>query len=278
VQWPDSVESEERKVKNFILRLGIFCFMFLLCAVVTAEDWKIIKGEHFQVYYIDNKKFAGEVLSHAEKYYDKIAADLGYSRYDNFWRWDNRAKIYLYRTHEDFILATGKNPWIYGTVKYYEKEIISYEWSAGLLDLLLPHEIAHLIFRDFVGFPDGDERGIPLWLDEGVAQWEEEERRKDSIETVKKLIREKSYIPIAELMDLDVRTKSDRALSNKFYAQAVTLVGYMIKEYGPSKFNLFCRQLRDGKSVNAALSFVYTNSMPDIKSLEEKWIKYYAGG
>jgi len=265
-------------VKNFMFRFCIFCFIFLLCTTATAEEWKVVKSEHFLVYYINNKKFAREVLVRAEKYYSKIASDLNYSRYDNFWRWDNRAKIYLYKTHEDFMRATGKNPWIYGTVKYREKEIISYEWSAGFLDSLLPHEIAHLIFRDFVGFPDGDGKGIPLWIDEGVAQWEEEARRAQSAGIVRKLIKEKSYIPIAELMELDVRTKSDRALSDKFYAQAVTLVGYMIKEYGPSKFNLFCRQLRDGKSVDAALSFVYTNSMPNIKSLEEKWIKYYAGG
>ena len=252
--------------------------ILLLCAIATAEDWKVIKGEHFLVYYVDNKKFAAEARSRAEKYYNKIAADIGYSRYDNFWRWDNRAKIYIYRTHEDFMRATGKEPWIYGVVRYHKKEIISYEWSAGFLDSLLPHEIAHLVFRDFVGFPAAGGKGIPLWLDEGVAQWEEEARRTKSVEAVKKLIKDKSYIPIAELMGTDVRTKSDYELSSKFYAQAITLVGYMIKEYGPSKFNLFCRQLRDGKSVNAALSFVYTNSIPNIKSLEEKWIKYYGGG
>ena len=271
-------KSEERKVKNFVFQLSIFCFTFLLCAIVVAGDWKVIKGEHFLVYYGDNKKFAREVLSRAEKYYNKIAVDLGYSRYDNFWRWDDRVKIYIYQTREDFIRATGRNPWIYGIAKYHEKEIISYEWSVGFLDSLLPHEITHLVFRDFVGFPVSGGKGIPLWLDEGVAQWEEEGRRASSAEMVNKLIKEKNYIPIAELMDTDVRTKSDYALSQKFYAQAVTLVGYMIKEYGSSKFNLFCRQLRDGKNVNAALSFVYTNSIPNIKSLEKKWIKYYGGG
>jgi len=263
-------------MKKYAFFCFIIYFILLCCGIAAAGDWKIRKGEHFLVYYVDNKKFAGEALSRAEKYYDKITTDLGYSRYDNFWHWDNRVKIYLYRTHEDFIRATGKNPWIYGTVKYHEKEIISYEWSAGFLDSLLPHEIAHLIFRDFVGFPAAGGKGIPLWLDEGVAQWEEEARRAKSVEEVRKLIREKSYIPIAELMETDVRTKSDYELSRKFYAQAVTLVGCMIKEYGPSKFNLFCRQLRDGKSVNAALAFVYTNSIPDIGELEKKWLEYYS--
>ena len=126
-----------------------------------------------------------------------------------------------------------------------------------------------------MGFPAAGGKGIPLWLDEGVAQWEEDARRAKSAEIVRKLVREKSYIPIAELMETDVRTKSDYELSIKFYAQAVTLVGYMIKEYGPSKFNLFCRQLRDGKSVAAALSFVYTNSIPSVGKLEKKWIEYY---
>ncbi len=241
-----------------------------------AESWNEIKGKHFIVYYVDNKKFAKKVLSRAEKYYNKIARDLGFSRYDNFWSWENRAKIYLYRTHDDFVRATGKDPWIYGTVRYREKEIISYAWSKGLLNSLLPHEITHIIFRDFVGFPLADGGGIPLWLDEGVAQWEEDARRAVSVKLVRKLIKDKSYIPINELMKTDVRTKSDYELSVKFYAQAVTLVGYMIKEYGSLKFNLFCRQLRDGKSVNAALGFVYTNSIFDVEKLEKKWLEYYS--
>ena len=45
-------------------------------------------------------------------------------------------------------------------------------------------------------------------------------------------------------------------------------------EYGASRFNSFCRQLRDGKSIEDSLKFAYPVSIRSIKDLEEKWQKY----
>ena len=72
-------------------------------------------------------------------------------------------------------------------------------------------------------------------------------------------------------------SENDAVLSAKLYAQAVTLVGYLIESYGSAKFTLFCRQLRDGKTVDESLSFAYADSIPDIGVLEKKWLSYYGG-
>ncbi|MFC1807845.1 peptidase MA family metallohydrolase [Candidatus Omnitrophota bacterium] len=229
-----------------------------------------MKGEHFIVYHIDDRQFAKDTLREAEKFYDRIAHDLGYSRYDNFWQWDKRVKIYIYSTHEDFLEATGRQKWIYGLAMYDEKEIITYRWNEGFLKSLLPHELTHLIFRDFIGFK-GE---APLWLDEGVAQWQEEEKRKVAFKIVKHLIKGKHLIPLDELTQMDVREGSDALTSQKFYAEAVTLVGFMVEKYGGTRFTMFCRQLRDGKSINKALSFAYTTSIRDLNELEKRWMEY----
>ncbi|MDD5225859.1 MAG: peptidase MA family metallohydrolase [Candidatus Omnitrophica bacterium] len=245
----------------------------LLCTAAYAEEWKDLKGEHFVVFYRENPVFAQEVLTRAERYYQGIASDLGYSRSDNFWQWENRAKIYIYRNQAEFLAATGKKPWIHGTAFYDKREIVSYKWDQGFLDVLLPHELCHLIFRDFVGFK-GE---VPLWLDEGVAQWEETRRRKQALEVVRVLIARKEYIPLKELTRIDSNSDKDPVLSSKLYAQAATLVGYLIETYGPSKFALFCRQLRDGQNMDAALSFVYTDSINNTDELEKKWSQHYGG-
>jgi hypothetical protein len=140
--------------------------------------------------------------------------------------------------------------------------------------MLLPHELCHLIFRDFVGFK-GE---VPLWLDEGVAQWEETRKRKWALDTAKDLIAKRAYMPLGELTRVGSDSDNDSALSAKLYAQAATLVGYLIEKYGSSKFISFCRELRDGKSVDAALSFIYTDSVPDLGTLEKKWVQHYGGG
>jgi len=256
---------------------GVCCWLVLIilcCAgAAPAEEWKELRAEHFLVYYFEDEKFAQDVLNQAEKYYQKIASDIGYVRYDNFWQWDNRAKIYIYRTHEDFMKAMGKPPWVFGTVLYDEKKIISYRWNEGFTDALLPHEIAHLVFREFVGFKNE----VPIWMDEGVAQWEEKKRREWAVGVVKELVKDRDYIPLARLTQMDLSTEHDSDLSRKLYSQAASLVGFLMTEYGGSKFTLFCRQLRDGKNINDALSFVYTGSIPNIDELEKKWVKYYGG-
>lgn len=253
--------------------LKMVIFFLLLCSVAHAAAWQEVKGEHFEVFYLEDAVFAQEVLNRSEQYYQRIAADLGYSRYDNFWQWENRAKIYIYRNQGEFLAATGKKAWIHGTAFYEKREIVSYKWGQGFLDALLPHELCHLIFRDFVGFK-GE---VPLWLDEGVAQWEEVQRRRWALEMVKGLIAKKEYIPLRKLTHMDPGSENDPVLSAKLYAQAVSLVGYLIEKYGSSMFVLFCRQLRDGKSIDAALSFVYTGSIQNTEELEKKWSQYYGG-
>ena len=255
----------------------IVIILFLVCGVATAEDWQVLKSQHFLVYYLDDKSFAGDVARNAERYYNKIASDLGYSRYDNFWQWDNRVKLYIYPDREQFVTGAGvPRKWAQGLAKYKEKEIISYRWSEGFLESLLPHELTHLIFRDFVGFPASG-GGIPLWLDEGVAQWEEESKKEEARKITKELIRSHSYIPIRQLTRLDVRVEDNVLIARNFYVQAITLVGFLVEKYGGRKFTFFCRELRDGKSLDEALSSAYTNTISGTADLEKKWVKYYGG-
>ena len=252
---------------------GLVMILLLIASLAPADEWKELKSEHFLVYYSEDEVFAGEVSQYAERYYEKIASDLGYSRYDNFWTWDNRAKIYIYPGRQDYLKATNAQEWSDGFANYNKKEISGYERNPRFLEMLLPHEMTHLIFRDFVGFK-GE---VPVWLDEGVAQWEEKEKRKTAIILLKAYISTNEVIPLAYLTRMNIAQEKSEEISRKFYAEAVTLVGFLIEKYGESKFILFCRQLRDGGSINEALSFAYSDSIRDISELETKWIKYYGG-
>ncbi len=246
----------------------------LFCSSLAAEEWKELKSEHFIVYYLDDENFAQDVSQWSEKYYSKIASDLGYARYDNFWTWDKRAKIYIYHSREEYIRNTGAKEWSYGFANYYRKEIVSYSHSTKFIDTLLPHEMAHLIFRDFVGFKSE----VPIWLDEGVAQWEEADKRKAAAELVRAFAANGETIPLILLTRMDISQETNESIARKFYAEAVTLVGFMIEKYGESKFTLFCQQLRDGATIDGALSFTYPDSIKDMGELEKEWMEYYKGG
>ncbi len=268
-----------------------------------AVQWQELKGEHFIVYFNPSGQevssstvdidFAKEVLHKAELYYQRIALDLGYPRYSEFWTWDKRVKIYIYPDHESYVQSTGHPAWSHGLADYKNKEILSYSLSESFLDSILPHEMAHLIFRDFVGFKGA----IPLWLDEGVAQWEETVKRGEIISIVRDLYNKDSLFPISDMMKLDIRNikkmdglhirsiitkKGERGvlfltgenLLNTYYLQSVSLVGFMIEKYGSAAFADFCRSLRDGKTVEEALISAYPVYIRNPEEFEKNWRQY----
>jgi len=288
-------------MNNTYLKLYKFLFLFFGFAASIfsfkiesyAQDWQELKDEHFIVYFTGDKKFPQEVLYKAEVYYQRIASDLGYPRYSEFWLWENRVKIYIYQDHDSFLKATGQPQWSYGMADYKNKQIVSFLWGQGFLESLLPHEIAHLIFRDFVGFK-GE---IPLWLDEGVAQWAEETKRQGIKFKVKQLFEKDSVLSLGDMMGLDIRkfTEKDRVyirptrtkegdkgviflsgdnLITTYYLQSVSLVGFFIEKYGSERFAGFCRQLRDGKTMEEALRFTYPEYMRNSTELEDNWREY----
>lgn len=280
---------------RFLAASFLWCLLGLP-ALVTAEGWKEVKSDHFIVYFAQDEKFASEVLDKAEEYYKDIASEIGYPRYSDFWTWDKRVKIYIYPDHASFILATSQPDWSQGMADYAHKQILSYAWSQGFLESLLPHEMAHLIFRDFVGFK-GE---IPLWLDEGVAQWAEKPKRVHLKGMAQYLYTHDQVISLEDMMGLDIRTVkgndkihiratktrdggqatlflSGENLVSFYYIQAFSLVGFLIEQYGSDSFAIFCRQLRDGKSLMEALRFAYPTHIRSIEDLEDYWREYLRG-
>jgi hypothetical protein len=281
-----------------------FTFMINFSRAIFAQDstfqqswftqtWRELIGEHFVIYYIADEKFAKEVSEKAEVYYGRIATDLGYPRYSEFWTWDNRVKIYIYPDHDSYVKSTGQPKWTQGMANYRKKEIVSFAWSKGFVESLLPHEMAHLIFRDFVGFK-GE---IPLWLDEGVAQWEEEARRKQIKAMAKEYYEKDLFLSITDMMKLDITrvSESDRIyirssrtkngepgvlflsadnLIHTYYLQAASLIGFLIEQCGSYSFADFCRQLRDGKRLEESLRFSYPTKIRNLEELEKIWREY----
>lgn len=265
--------SCQKKIINLIVCFILPTFFFLspiISCNLYAEQWEELRGEHFIIYFNGEEKFAKGVLDKAELYYKKIASDLGYQRYSNFWLWDNRCKIYLYPDHDSYIKATCSPSWSHGQANYTNKTVSGYIQSEQFLESILPHELGHLIFRDFIGFKGK----VPLWLDEGVAQWQERLKPEIVKGVVSKLLEEDKLIPLNELMELDIRGFKDEELVYIFYAESASLVDFMIRRYGTLKFTTFCRQIRDGKTLEEALKFSYPVSMRSIESLEKKWKEY----
>lgn len=257
----------------YIYRLSIvFPVCILLSSVflsnLCAQEWIELRSEHFIIYFTKDEKFAKQVLNKSEIYYKQIAVDLGYQRYSNFWLWNNRCKIYLYPDHNSYLKTTSSPAWSHGQANYTNKTVSGYAGSRLFLNSILPHELGHLIFRDFVGFK-GE---VPLWLDEGIAQWQERLNSNAVTNEAVRLLKVGKLIPLKEIMELDIRKIEDEELVRVFYTQSASLIDFLMRKYGTDKFTTFCQQLRDGKTLEEALKFSYS-SIRSIEDLEREWKK-----
>lgn len=296
--------------------------MVVLLGTASAQEfnldslnWEEFKGDHFIVYFNPTQdglavpkensieeaavimKFIKEVLDKAEVYYQNIALDLGYPRYSEFWTWEKRVKIYIYPDNNSFLAATGQPAWSEGMADYMKKQIVGYSRSRGFVDSILPHEMAHLVFRDFIGFKEE----LPLWLDEGVAQWEETSKRREMKRIIKDLYGKDSILTISDMMSINIRnikrkdglyirsiiTKNGdpgvlflngENLVNTYYIQAVSLVGFLMEKFGSVDFTNFCRQLRDGKKFEDALLSSYPLQIRSLEEFEKRWREYIEEG
>lgn len=253
-------------------RCALSCFLYFLFigfALAQGEGWQRSSSTHFLVYYKNApEEFIDKVKQKAEECYDKIAEDLGFRRYD-FWLWDDRARIYIYDDAQSYYLATKQSSWSDGCAYPKEKTIHSFVQSKSFFDTVLPHEMGHIVFREFVGFNNPQ---IPLWLDEGVASYEQS-LRASTASLIKEAKASGKFIPFSALSDFSLHEASvPLEQVQLFYAESVNLLEYLVKKFGKESFVEFCRALRDKRDFASSLASVYPYSSPT--ELGQEWEKY----
>ncbi len=234
-------------------------------AEVISSFWQTDKSQHFIVNYQHAPYgYIPEIIDRAEKYYNGIIDQLGYRRFD-FWSWDNRARIYLFKEGADYIKDTNRVGWSGASVNVKDRVIKTFIGQKNFFDSILPHEMAHIIFREFVG----EKADLPLWIEEGVACSQEKSALKERLRGIKELLNEGAYIEINKLSALQDYSSIDPAI---FYSESASLIVFLLKRYGPGQFLDFSRQLRDGVKWQEALLKSY--QFENLNEFESKWKEY----
>jgi len=252
----------------------IFFSIFILFNSLSAEEsFKESKSTHFVIFYQNaGDDFVKTVLEKAEFYYDRIAEDLGFRRFD-FWLWDNRAKIYIYDDAKSYQAASGQPSWSGGAALLDYKIIQTFNLAGDFLDTILPHELGHIIFREFVGF---NNPGIPLWLEEGVASYQEKSKYSQAGIFCRKAIAEGNFMDLKKLSSFYRVTSLDLELVNIFYAESFSIVDFLIKSFGRDKFVLFCQNLRDCENLEKAIRLTYP--FGSLEGLDKAWVNFLKNG
>lgn len=237
----------------------------------AAAAWREEKSDHFVVAYQNvPESFVKDVIDAAEAQYRQTITTLGFTRYQG-WTWDKRVRIVIYDSQEAYARAS-RSEWSAGQVNTAARLIMTFPSERGFFDSLLPHELGHIVFREGVGRYNN----VPLWLEEGVAMYQERARRIGADEDVRSLIAQGAFIPLGTVGQMALHSGTDRSVVEAFYAQAASLVSFMINEYEVYRFARLCRELREGQTFEVALKKAYME-FSDIKALERAWRRYLDG-
>jgi hypothetical protein len=132
--------------------------------------WRVYRSPHFEVYYYPEfEQHLSRLVSYAESGYQKISSDLKHEI--NF-----PIPLVLYKTHSEFEETNLFPDFVpEGVLAFTEpvrdRMVVPIDEPPDLLQGLITHELTHvfefdLIPRNFI------QRAIPLWVDEGLADYE----------------------------------------------------------------------------------------------------------
>ena len=243
--------------------------LFCIGSAGAQIKWQEEKSEHFIIYYKSAPAdFVENVEQMAEQYYHEISDNLGITRYQN-WTYDKRARIYIYDDQDDYVNSAQQARWSHGAASAKTREIRTFPSAHGFFDSVLPHELGHIIFREFVGF----NINLPLWLDEGVAMYQEKAKRWGANKSVQEAIKKKTFIPLEELTYMSLTQNTPQDMVELFYAESASIVYFMISEMGDNSFARFCKKLQQESTFDNALSASYMR-IHTLVELNKAWMNY----
>ncbi len=237
-------------------------------ALLAGGNWHYRQTEHFIVYYEDIVQ-SKIVADRAEYYYEKITYDLNYERQIY---WPDKCEVFIVSSREKWQQHMQKFLERFDHIGGFvprtgEKEIYLCALSLPYLSVSFPHELTHLIFREFA-----QDEYIPLWLNEGLAIYESgligyaDAMLRDKVKDV-------THIPVKKLVEMKDYPQSKEE-TELFYAQSEKAVEFLITQHGRKQFSRFCQLLISGRTFAESLDLVYGGKYYNQDEFRRAWIKY----
>ncbi len=206
------------------------------------------ENEHFIIHSYDPSIDIKNIKKLSEEAYSVITKDIGL---DSQFTGENKIKVYIYQNRKKYQEVTGRPSWSIGCndEENFEIHHMNFRLSEGI-----PHELTHLIFK--ANFPPKKGKEIttgwmviPNWIHEGFAVYEEQKFDdsyvKNVLEPKMEAFKQGKYLGVE---DLTTTVLDNKSLSEvrEWYAESLSVVTYLIEEYGKSKFFELCSYLSQG--------------------------------
>lgn len=171
---------------------------------------------------------------------------------------------------------------VYGSQDEYRKKTGQPDWSAGVtvgnaiytfyspaLEGVLSHEMTHLIWFEFMNGRLADQQ---RWVNEGLAVYEESKARAGGRELFSNFLPtlRSAALPMDQLQNLAPNT--ERAYdASVWYAQAESMIRFMIEKGGRIGFGQFLSSIRDGQGFDAAVYAGFPGQWRTLADFENDW-------
>ena len=208
-------------------------------------------SEHFVVR-ARNAKLAELLAGEAESALSRICSIILPQDYPH------SADIYVWSDHADYLAnAAGASEWSGGSFTFEIHEGVvtrridltqldeEGNFSTVMLDRVLPHEMCHLVVREYFG-----DAACPLFLNEGLAMLAESELDNRRLILAGSAIVSRRKIELEKLLVAASREVSHKGI---FYAEALSFTQFLHSRLGTARFKVFLKNVKDGCTVGDAL-------------------------
>lgn len=236
------------------------------------KNLKKSESENFIVYASD-EALAARVNANLEIERKQIIQKFGFLVFSS-WK-KAKAKVYIFPERGSFLKYAFSQDWsgawtwqvlredAQGDKQVTQRAIYTFETIPGLETSVLPHELTHLVFREFFGFSPN----IPKWMDEGVAIWMEKDDPAELNQVIQAAAKQNKCIPLKVYFYIQDYPQNPTL----FYAEAQSLVRFLINRYGVGDFINLVKLLSSEKTIEPAILEVYSKEILDIEDLDEIW-------
>jgi len=221
-------------------------------------------------WYGQNQAFGSAIMTEAQNALKLIASNTGASP-------NKTVNISVYTSAQDYQASVlGVPEWSGGEeVAQYNAVYVIIEPDNITAELpAVAHELTHVVVNQIIFNPYN---GIPFWLNEGLAvhiQFFNTSLPSQFTTPLAAAVTGNSLITVRSLSD-PFSAFPDKA--NLSYAESVSIVAYLINQYGAAKMSQLLDTFAQGSSYDGALQTVYGFNMDGLFTQWKAWLSSSTG-
>lgn len=210
--------------------------------------WDEYRTEQVTVYaYNGDDDFNEQILASAQQTIDRLQTEFAVER-------SRPIRIWIYDAKRDFegALAPNTEPWV-GGVSHLGSYLVLATVRAGNereIGRVIPHEVSHHVFFQATWNPFNGLNGPPTWLDEGLAVYVQDVGDEEFPALVADAADQGRLFSIRALNSAFPYDSADTTLA---YAESLSIVTFIIEEFGTDKLATLIDVYREGVGRDEAV-------------------------